>query len=558
MTDELAAGALLGGRYRVVRRIGAGGMGAVYEAVQEGLGRRVAVKVVHPHLVVEAELIERFRREAQAAAALGHANIVQITDFSAEGDTAFLVMEYLAGESLGDVLRRTTQLPPERVAFIAQQVLAALDAAHRAGIVHRDVKPDNVFLTSIAGVTDVVKVLDFGVAKLQGDAVDARLTTTGALMGTPAYMAPEQARGRAVDARTDVYAVGACMYHALCGRVPFETASFNALLFAIAEDPPRPLADLRPDLDPALVAVVERALAKSPASRFASAEDMRAALAPWAQPSAGDAPPPPSATPPDPMAKTKVAPSGGSRPGRTPVVVRSAPPPPIRRVGAYAALAVAALIGGSVAIYRLGEHEGEREREGAAPPSSSSVPVTASAPAPSPAPAAASVAVSSSAPAGASGPSPAAAAPAPARIPSPEAAPPLASTSLPAVVPAAPTHEVATPRRATGGKTAFIGRIDGSALDTDYDAMRAGLQALEGAASACFAPFVYDPTPHEYPDYVVTVGPTGHVSRVAPGAPPRVAGLDACIAGVLSRLNVPTRDGKGGTLLLGFTSRVGK
>ena len=196
-----AEGDLLGGRYRVVRRIGSGGMGAVYEAVQEGLGRRVALKVVHPHLATQADLLERFRREAQAAAALGHPNIVQITDFSAEGETAFLVMEYLEGESLGEVLRRETTISEARIAFIARQVLAALGAAHRAGIVHRDVKPDNVFLTSIAGVGDVGKMLDFGVAKLVEPQAGGPLTAVGEVLGTTSYMAPEQALGVPVDAR---------------------------------------------------------------------------------------------------------------------------------------------------------------------------------------------------------------------------------------------------------------------------------------------------------------------------------------------------------------------
>ena len=159
-------GQLLGGRYRVGKRIGAGGMGTVYEAVQEDLGRRVALKVLHPHLVQNADLVSRFKREAESAAALGHGNIVQVTDFGHEGETAFLVMEYLAGSSLGAAIAKERALSPGRAAFIASQVLSALGAAHAAGIVHRDLKPDNVFLTSISGLRDIVKLLDFGIAKL--------------------------------------------------------------------------------------------------------------------------------------------------------------------------------------------------------------------------------------------------------------------------------------------------------------------------------------------------------------------------------------------------------
>ncbi len=329
--------------------LGRGGMGAVYEALQEDLGRRVAVKVLHPHLLVNADVVERFRREAQAAAALGHPNIVQVTDFQwRAGEPLFLVMELLSGASLGAVLQAQGALPSARAAFIGAQVLGALATAHAAGIVHRDVKPDNVFLTSTAAVHDFVKVLDFGVAKLMGQRPDAALTTTGMAIGTPYYMAPEQARGREVDPRTDLYAVGVVLYQALSGRLPFSGSSFNELMFAIAEQTPTSLASLRPDLDPRLVAVVERAMQKDPQHRFQRAEEMQAALAPWAQPTTSTQPPPPM-TQADPTAPTMQA-FGGTRP---PVQNAGSAPPPAKgsSAGLIIGLVVAfLLVGGGVAV----------------------------------------------------------------------------------------------------------------------------------------------------------------------------------------------------------------
>jgi serine/threonine-protein kinase len=270
MDDSLlCAGTVLGGAYRIVRLLGRGGMGVVYEAVQEGLGRRVAVKVLSA--AHDPELLERFRREAIAAASLGHPSIVGVTDFRVSpGEPPFLVMDLLEGESLGRRVERTGPLAPSAVVAIASQVLAALDAAHARRIVHRDVKPDNVFLTSTPTAKDVVKLLDFGIAKLAPEEA-APLTRAGEVIGTPAFMAPEQADGAQVDARTDLFAVGATMYFALTGRPPGE-----------------PLARVRPRLARGLVAVVERALSPEPASRFATAEEMRLTLA--ALPVEADAP----------------------------------------------------------------------------------------------------------------------------------------------------------------------------------------------------------------------------------------------------------------------------
>ncbi|MEO6418406.1 MAG: serine/threonine-protein kinase, partial [Polyangiaceae bacterium] len=211
-TSELV-GSVLGGRYRIVRRMGAGGMGAVYEALQEDLNRRVAVKVLHPHLALDADLVQRFKREAQAAAALGHPNIVHVTDFQVNpGEQPFLVMEYLTGKSFRELMKEETRLPAKRAAFIATQVLSALAAAHEANIVHRDIKPDNIFLSSTSAMKDLVKVLDFGIAKLLKPSDEGPLTMAGTVLGTLSYMAPEQARGEVVDHRADLYALGCIMF----------------------------------------------------------------------------------------------------------------------------------------------------------------------------------------------------------------------------------------------------------------------------------------------------------------------------------------------------------
>ncbi|MBX3274596.1 MAG: protein kinase [Sandaracinaceae bacterium] len=265
-------GAVLGGRYRVERVLGAGGMGTVYRGVQEPLGRPVAIKVLHEAYGVDAELIARFRREAELAASLHHPNVAQVTDFGVDGGRAWLVMDLLEGTSLHGAIAAGAPLAAERVRRIATQVLSALEAAHARGVVHRDLKPDNVFLVAVSGI-ELVKLLDFGIARLADP--EHAMTQTGRVLGTPAYMAPEQARGRPVGPATDLFALGVVMYEALAGRRPFEGDNYHALMFAIVEQRPAPLGDAVP---PALAAIVERAMAKDPAERFESAAAMRAAL----------------------------------------------------------------------------------------------------------------------------------------------------------------------------------------------------------------------------------------------------------------------------------------
>jgi serine/threonine-protein kinase len=274
-------GDVLGGKYRLVERIGEGGMGTVWLARNEDLGSEVAVKLLHKILVGDASSIARFRNEARAAARIDHPSICSVIDMGEHDGAPFLVMERLRGESLADALARGP-LPSRAAVEILVDVLEALEAAHAEGILHRDLKPENVFLVH-AGERGVVKILDFGVAKFIGDDAErVRLTRTGALVGTPAYMSPEQARGlEDVDERSDVWAAGVLLYEMLSGRLPHEAPNCNAMLVAIATRPPRPLAEVVPGVDPALAAVVAQALALDPRERYASARAMADDLRAW-------------------------------------------------------------------------------------------------------------------------------------------------------------------------------------------------------------------------------------------------------------------------------------
>ena len=217
---EALVGSVVDGRYRIERVLGTGGMGAVYEAEHVEIGKKVALKVLHPQFSRQADLVARFRREARAASKVGHPNIVDVTDSGTtpDGDVYF-VMERLDGLDLGEVLRHERRVAPDRVVAIGTQVCRALSAAHAAGIIHRDLKPENIFLVSREGVPDFVKVLDFGIAKqdMGNQNSPRRLTTPGIAMGTPEYMAPEQAAGKAIDGRVDIYSVGAILYEMLTG-----------------------------------------------------------------------------------------------------------------------------------------------------------------------------------------------------------------------------------------------------------------------------------------------------------------------------------------------------
>jgi serine/threonine-protein kinase len=271
-------GQVIGGRYRLGERLGQGGMGVVYAATQESLARQVAVKLLQPMLAQSGESMLRFKAEAERAGRLAHPHIVQILDFGHEPNaSAWIAMELLRGESLAARIARG-RLSEAEVVRIAKETLSALEAAHGAHLVHRDLKPDNIFLADVPGIGTTVKVLDFGIAKLLDDESAGKLTATGMLLGTPLYMAPEQARGGEVDPRADLYALGAVLYEALTGRPPLQGKNYNALLFAILSETPAPLASSRPDVSPDLAYVITRALEKEPAARWQSATEMAQAL----------------------------------------------------------------------------------------------------------------------------------------------------------------------------------------------------------------------------------------------------------------------------------------
>ena len=274
-------GVVISGRYQLVRRVGKGGMGVVYEADHLGLGKRVAVKLLLDKYTDDDEVVARFQREARTASAIGDDHIVEVTDAGTTDDgRSFLVMELLIGDSLAAIAEATGPMPAVRAVPIVRQVLRGLAAAHAKGIVHRDMKPENVFLLQKPDRPDFAKIMDFGISKFMAlSESKVRLTATGAVIGTPVYMAPEQAMGTGeIDARVDLYAVGVMLYELLAGRPPFEAPTYIALVTQHLNTPPPPLDGLRPDLPRSLVRAVHRALEKEPARRFASAGEMAAAL----------------------------------------------------------------------------------------------------------------------------------------------------------------------------------------------------------------------------------------------------------------------------------------
>ncbi len=257
-------------------------MGAVFVATDLTLHRRVAVKLLRPETGTDADTLSRFAAEARAVAMLGNPHIVPLFDFHG-GETPFLVMELVEGESVRALLDRERTVPPERAAFIARQVLSALAAAHAMGTIHRDVKPSNMMLVRGAAVPDLTKLLDFGVAKMAEAVTRGHRTAEGMLLGTPQYMAPEQALGMPVDARSDVYAVGVSMFEMLAGYNPFANGDLGVMLNAVREVVPPSLDAVRPDVPADLARVVARALEKRPEMRFPTAAAMADALGSFAR-----------------------------------------------------------------------------------------------------------------------------------------------------------------------------------------------------------------------------------------------------------------------------------
>jgi serine/threonine-protein kinase len=261
---------IIDGRYRVISRLGSGGMADVYLAHDQLLGRNVAVKVLHHHFAEDQEFVERFRREASSAAALSHPNIVGIFDRGEWDGTYYIAMEYVSGRSLKALVRERGPLDPATSIDIVVQILLAAQFAHRRGVIHRDLKPHNVILDDEGRV----RVTDFGIAR----AGASDMTLTGSIMGTAQYLSPEQAQGFAVSDSSDLYSVGVILYELLTGVVPFEGDSAVAIAFKQVAAEPRPPSDLNPTLPPSLDAVVLRALAKDPAARYADAGELINAL----------------------------------------------------------------------------------------------------------------------------------------------------------------------------------------------------------------------------------------------------------------------------------------
>ncbi len=577
MRGTLQSGQVLGRRYVIRGRLGEGGWGAVYSATQMDLGRQVAVKVLHTDVALSSEGLARFEREARAAAALGHPNIAQVTDFQAQqGEPPFLVMELLTGQTLSAALASTPKMPVARVAWIAHQILAALEAAHGAGIVHRDVKPDNVFLVSVSGLADFVKLLDFGIAKLAEDSKQ-QMTGTGAMMGSPAYMAPEQVRGLPVDARTDLYALGATMYRALTGVLPFEATNLHALMLSITERPFTPITQVEPSVDPAFAAVVERALHKDPAARFASAAEMRSALEPWSHgskrgvqsgtaampamsraaslgsssPLAGTtgpyAPVAPSAVPPPPPMPPTMAAYGGTPPGYASAYPAGAatgvlpPPAPEKKSSTVVVLLVAILlvvscVAGAVffVVIRM------REASDVSVASNGTASATASV-------------------------APVATPTAPVLVPNTAATPvtkgrgvvrpaPVKPADAGAVAPV--TIDAGAPRKQYAGS---VGELKGGIYtDLPIEETKAAVRSRQAAINACYAATEFEPPDHQFNGWDVDLDPVGHAVAVRPTTKDaRHPHLDACMMPILRSVAYPANPLKRPTTItLHFSART--
>lgn len=258
---------VLNARYEIQSRLGDGGMATVFGGTDRVLGRRVAIKVLSPHYARDRKAVERFRREAQAAAGLNHPNVVSVFDTGSDDGVHYIVMEHVEGRTLADVIGEEGALPPGSAATIAVDVCRALASAHEKGMVHRDVKPGNVLLASDGGV----KVTDFGIARV---ASGEPLTVTGSVMGTASYLSPEQARGGEVDERSDVYSLGCVLYEMLTGAPPFDGETPLAIAYKHVEEDPVPPSSVNPGVPSELEAVVRKAMSKDPADRFASAAEM--------------------------------------------------------------------------------------------------------------------------------------------------------------------------------------------------------------------------------------------------------------------------------------------
>ena len=331
---DMLVGTVLADRYRLQRRIGEGAMGWVFLAEHIEIGKKYAVKVLRPSLCKLPEAVRRFRREARSASQIGSRHIVDVTDFgTTPNGAAFYVMEYLhGGEDLSSLIKREGKVPWQRVANMLKQLCVALQAAHDDGIIHRDVKPANFYRMEFEGNPDFIKVLDFGIARLSSPK-DSIVTATGVIMGTPDFMAPEQAQGKHVDARADIYSLGACAYSLLTGRPPFVGANEYDVIYKQLNEDPAPPSEVHPagHIPSWLDHAVLKAMRKDPDTRYQTMKEFLAALeAEGASSAETRAPPAPA---PAKRAKPKLP------------AKRKAPINPLLLVGAAAACTVIGALG---------------------------------------------------------------------------------------------------------------------------------------------------------------------------------------------------------------------
>ena len=270
-------GQVIADRYNIVKKLGEGGMGAVYLGEHVKMGRKSAIKVMAPSMANDPDAISRFNREAANASRISHANVCQIYDF---GETPegiiYLAMEFIEGQALTDLIEKEGALHPTRAAAILKQAAEGLAAAHDLGMVHRDIKPDNIMIVTGKGGVDIVKVVDFGIAKaVQGDDTSQKVTKTGLVVGTPEYMSPEQLSGDKLDGRSDLYSLALVLYRMLTGVLPFQAETSQEMMIKRLTDDPMPLAEARPDIEyPArLQAVLDKALQRTAADRYGDARD---------------------------------------------------------------------------------------------------------------------------------------------------------------------------------------------------------------------------------------------------------------------------------------------
>ncbi len=278
--EDPFVGRVIDGRYRVAQKLGQGGMGAVYQVEHLAMGKQAAMKVLHPALTRDPEIGQRFRREAEAVSRLSSPNTVQVFDFGETAGVMYLVMELIRGEDLGSIVRRDGPMPFARARTILAQVCDALSEAHELGIIHRDLKPENLIVGRTRDGGDLVKVLDFGLAKLRDVEEQSQVTARGSLLGTPYYMSPEQIRGEDLDGRSDLYSLGAVMYRLLTGQPPFSGPTPVAVLTQHLTEKPLPPSRRAVNLQiaPAVDALVLRALARDREQRFATADEFKRAL----------------------------------------------------------------------------------------------------------------------------------------------------------------------------------------------------------------------------------------------------------------------------------------